>query len=101
MARKDESLNPSTKEKVITTQSRIVKCSKKPNKGAKSIVTPGTNTKDETSYPSNQVEVKTSKSGNVELNKTQDKVKELSRTQEEVKMTIRRNVKLSRNQEEV
>ena len=101
VARKDESLNPSTKEKVITTQSRIVECSKKPNEGAKNIVTPGTNTKDETSYPSNQEEVKTSKSGNVELNKTQDEVKELSRTQEEVKTTIIRNVELSRNQEEV
>ena len=104
MARKDESLNTSTKDKAITTRSGIVECSKRTNQGTKNVVTPGTNIKDETSYPSNQEEVKTTESGIVELTRTQDEVKQLSRTQEDVKELNRTQdevKELSRTQEDV
>ncbi len=104
MARKDESLNTSTNEEAITTQSGIVECSKKANQGTKNVVTPGTNIIDETSYPSNQEEVKTTGSGIVELTRAQDEVKELSRTQEDVKELNRTQdvmKELSRTQDEV
>ncbi|XP_023330548.1 uncharacterized protein LOC111702954 isoform X3 [Eurytemora carolleeae] len=104
VVRKDESLNTSTNEEAITTQSGIVECSKKANQGTKNVVTPGTNIIDETSYPSNQEEVKTTGSRIVELTRTQDEVKELSRTQEDVKELNRTQdevKELSRTQEDV
>ena len=104
MARKDESLNTSTKDEAITTRSGIVEYSKRTNQGTKKVVTPGINIKDETSCPSNQEQVKTTESGIVELTRTQDEVKQLSRTQEDVKELNRTQdevKELSRTQEDV